>query len=128
MKKIKILISIFLAAIWILMSEFVRNEFVLKQFWITHYIKLGLEFPSKPINGFVWGVWSLLFAIVIYIISKKFTFLNTILFSWFVGFILMWLVIWNLGVLPFEILLFAVPLSILEVSVALIIMKIRVFD
>jgi hypothetical protein len=34
--------------------------------------------------------------------------------SWVTGFVLMWLVIWNLNVLPFSTLVYAVPLSLLE--------------
>ena len=71
----------------------------------------------------MWGVWSLVFAVAIFIVSKKFSLLQTFLLMWVIGFVLMWIVIGNLGVLPFGILLFAVPLSLLEVFVAVLIMK-----
>lgn len=58
--KTKVL-PIVLATIWISLSEFVRNEFLVKSYWIEHYQKLGFEFPAEPIKGAVWGVWSLLF-------------------------------------------------------------------
>lgn len=114
----KTLLSILLATIWISISEFVRNEFILKNYWVSHYESMGLVFPSEPINGAIWGLWSLLFAIAIYIISRKFSTLHTFLLAWFVGFILMWVVTGNMGVLPFKILLFAVPLSLLEAYLA----------
>jgi hypothetical protein len=79
---------------------------------------MGLIFPSEPINGAIWGIWSLCFAIGIYIISKKFSLMQTTFLSWFVGFVFMWLVVGNMGVLPFGILYFAVPLSILEAFIA----------
>jgi len=120
----KILLPILFATIWISISEFARNEFLIKSYWIKHYEGLGLVFPSEPINGAVWGIWSMLFAAAIFIISRKFSLIQTILLSWFVGFILMWLVIGNLGVLPDGILIIAVPLSFLEVLIAsLIIFK-----
>ena len=112
------ILPVLLATIWISISEFVRNEFIVKSYWTDHYQSLGLTFPSEPINGAVWGIWSLLFAIAIYIISKKFTLWQTTFLSWFVGFVLMWVVIGNLSVLPYGILVFAVPLSILEAFVA----------
>ena len=62
---------VLLATIWISISEFVRNEFLLKSYWTDHYQTLGLVFPSEPINGAVWGIWSLCFAIAIFIIAKK---------------------------------------------------------
>jgi hypothetical protein len=114
----KIVLPILLATIWISISEFVRNEFLLKSYWTDHYDSMGLVFPSEPINGAVWGIWSLCFAIGIYIISKRFSLLQTTFLSWFVGFVFMWLVVGNMGVLPFGILYFAIPLSILEAFLA----------
>ena len=56
--------------------------------------------------------------ILIYIFSKKFSLLQTTLLAWFIGFVFMWLIIGNLGVLPFGILPYAIPLSILEAYIA----------
>jgi len=123
MKIIKQFLSILIATIWISLSEFVRNEFLVKSFWIKHYQELGLTFPSEPVNGAIWGIWSLLFAMTIYIIAKKFTLIQTTLLSWFVGFVLMWVVIGNLGVLPYGLLIYAVPLSLLEALIATLIIK-----
>jgi hypothetical protein len=114
----RILLPILLATVWISISEFVRNEFVLKSYWTDHYEQLGLVFPSEPINGAVWGLWSLLFAIAIFILSKKFSLLQTTFLSWYVAFVFMWVVIGNMGVLPYGILPMAIPLSLLEVFVA----------
>lgn len=119
----KIILPILLATIWISISEFVRNTFLVHNYWTEHYQKLGLTFPEQPINGAVWGIWSLCFAIAIFIISKKFSLIQTTLLSWFIGFVLMWLVIGNMGVLPFGILVFAIPLSLLESFIASYIIK-----
>ena len=114
----KTLLPILLSAIWISISEFARNELIAKSYWINHYTSLGLTFPSEMINGAVWGLWSFLFAIAIYIISRRFSLLETTFLSWFVGFVLMWVVIWNLDVLPPALLLIALPLSLLEAFIA----------
>lgn len=119
----KTILPILIATIWISISEFVRNEFLLKTYWTDHYENMGLIFPSEPINGAIWGLWSLCFAISIYIIAKKFTLIQTTFIAWFVGFVFMWLVIGNLNVLPFGILPFAIPLSILEAFLASLIVK-----
>lgn len=117
---------VLLSTIWISISEFARNEFLLKQYWTEHYEGLGLVFPSAPVNGAVWGLWSLCFAIGIYIISRKFSLLQTTFLAWLVGFVMMWLVIGNMAVLPYGILPFAVPLSLLEAFVAsFIVRKVR---
>jgi hypothetical protein len=114
----KTVLPILLATIWISVSEFARNTFLLHDYWIDHYSNLGLIFPEEPINGAVWGIWSLCFAISIYIISRKFSLIQTTFLSWFVGFVFMWLVVGNMGVLPFGILAIAIPLSVLEAFLA----------
>lgn len=112
------ILSVLLATIWISISEFFRNEILLKSYWTTHYQNLGLVFPAEPVNGAVWGLWSLFLAIFIFLLSRRFSFRETIFLAWFSGFVLMWIVIGNLNVLPFGLLLYAVPLSLLEVFLA----------
>lgn len=119
----KTILPVLLATVWISLSEFVRNEFLFKQYWTEHYESLDLVFPSEPVNGAVWGIWSLFLAIAIFIVSKKFGLWQTIALMWFVGFVLMWLVVGNMGVLPYDILFYAVPLSILEVGIAVLIIR-----
>ncbi|MFN8166786.1 MAG: hypothetical protein U0X76_11640 [Bacteroidia bacterium] len=114
----KTILAILAAMGWISISEFVRNQFLLQSYWVNHYQSMGLAFPAASINGAMWGVWSLVFAIFIFIISKKFTLLETTFISWLAGFVMMWLVIGNLNVLPFGILPYAVPLSLLEAFLA----------
>lgn len=111
-------LAILVSTIWISASEFFRNELLFKNIWTDHYDNLGLLFPSEPINGFMWGLWSLLLAILIFVLSKKQTFQETVVIAWFFAFVLMWIVVGNLNVLPIGILLFAIPLSIIEVYIA----------
>ena len=117
-KTTRAVLSVAAAAIWISISEFFRNEVLLKSYWVEHYDNLGLVFPSEPVNGAVWGLWSLLFALLIFFISRKFKLLQTTIISWFAGFILMWVVAVNLAVLPYGILFAAIPLSLLEAYLA----------
>ena len=119
----KTILPVFLATAWISISEFARNQFIVSSYWTNHYKSLGLVFPSAPVNGAVWGLWSLLFAVAVFIIAKKFTLLQTTFLSWLLAFVMMWVAIGNLGVLPFGLLWIAVPLSILESFVASWIIK-----
>lgn len=114
----KRVLAVLAATVWISVSEFVRNQFLIQSHWVEHYRSKGLTFPAEPVNGAMWGIWSLVFAIVIYIISRRFSFLHTTILSWVIGFVMMWIVIGNLGVLPLGILPLAIPLSILEAAVA----------
>lgn len=114
----KTILPIVLATIWISLSEFFRNEFLLKHHWISHYEGMGLDFPDTPVNGAIWGIWSLLFALALFVLHKKFSIRDTILLGWLMAFVMMWVVTGNLDVLPFRILFVAIPLSILETFVA----------
>jgi hypothetical protein len=120
MKKVIALLS---ATVWIGISEFIRNQFLLKQLWIDHYKSLGLVFPLEPLNGAVWGIWSVMFAVLIFILAQKFSLIQTALISWFAAFVMMWVTIGNLMVLPVGILWYAVPLSLLESFLAAWIIK-----
>lgn len=105
-------------SIWVNVSEFFRNELLFKSYWTNHYQSLGLTFPSQPINGALWGMWGFVFAGMIYLLSRRFSLLNTVIIGWVMGFVLMWITLWNLSVLPIGLLVYAVPLSLLEVLVA----------
>jgi len=108
---------VLVAGIWINISEFARNELIVKADWVAHYRQLNLIFPSGPLNGLVWGIWGFSLAAVIRMLARKYTLLQTALLSWFTAFFMMWLAIGNLGVLPAGILWLAVPLSLLETAV-----------
>lgn len=119
----KTVVPVIVATIWITISEFLRNQVLLKYFWTGHYGRIGLIFPSEPVNVALWVLWSLLFAIAIFIMLKKFTVIQTALLSWFTGFVMMWVVTYNLGVLPTGIFYLAVPLSLLEALIAAVIIR-----
>jgi hypothetical protein len=111
-------LTILLSGIWVNASEFFRNEILLKNYWIGHFKSLGMTFPSEPRNGIVWVVWGFVFAAAIYSLSRSASLLRTTILGWLFGFVMMWLATWNLNVLPLAILLYAVPLSLLETFVA----------
>lgn len=107
-------LAVLLTGLWVNASEFLRNEIFLKHYWVGHYQSLGLVFPSEPVNGAVWVSWGFLFALVIHLLARRFSLVQTALVAWLAGFVLMWVVLWNLKVLPEGLLLFALPLSLLE--------------
>jgi len=111
------IVAVVLTGIWVNASEFFRNEILLKTYWIDHYQSLGMTFPSAPKNGMIWVAWGFLLAIAIYLISRRFNLIQTALISWLMAFVLMWVVTLNLNILPSAILIYAVPLSLLEVFI-----------
>lgn len=111
------------AGLWIALSEFVRNEFLFRDRWIDHYTSLGLQFKTLPINGFLWMVWSLLLAYILTRLLRRFSFTEAVFIAWLAAFVMMWVTVFNLQVLPLVLLIFAIPLSLLEVAIAGIIIK-----
>ena len=123
MKPYKIIGILLLATAWISVSEFVRNNLILQTNWNQYYEQLGLLFPSTTLNNIMWCVWSFCLALAIYIIQKRFNLLQTTLLTWLVAFVMMWITIGNLNVLPYSTLIFAIPLSLLEIFIAAYIIR-----
>ena len=119
----KIVLPILITGIWINGSETIRWIFLVKSYWVAHYQNMGLVFPDKPVNGIVWMIWGFLFAVVVFIISRKFNLWQTTFLSWLVAFVMLWIVLFNVAVLSIPILLFVVPLSLLETFVGALICK-----
>jgi hypothetical protein len=117
------IVTIVLTGIWINASEFFRNQVLLLGRWEDHFDSLGLTFPADPKNAAVWVGWGFVFAVVVYAISRRFDLATTTLLGWTTAFVMMWLVTWNLDVLPLGILWFAVPLSLFEAFVAALICR-----
>ncbi len=115
--------SVFASGLWINASEFFRNEVLVKGRWLDHYRTLGIVFPSAPVNGAVWMLWGFSFAALVCALTRKFGLMGGTFAAWFAGFALIWIVLWNLSVLPLGILPFAVPLSLFETFVAALICK-----
>lgn len=114
----RIIPAMLVAGICINLSEFLRNEWLFKHHWIAKYQSLGLEFPSAPVNGALWGLWGFVFAGCIVAVRRRATFWETFFLCWTMGFVLMWIAIGNLNVLPFALLPVALPWSLAEVAVA----------
>ena len=119
----KTILPILLAGIWINLSETVRWIFFVEPYWVEHYQNLNLTFPSEPVNGMIWLLWGFMFATAIFILSRKFTLIQTTLLAWFVAFVMLWVVIWNINILPVGFLWFVIPLSLFEVFIGALICK-----
>lgn len=119
----KTVLPILAAGIWINISETVRWELLIKSYWVEYYKSLNLVFPLELQNNLTWMCWGFLFAFVVFVLSKKFNLLQTTFISWLVVFIMLWVVLWNIDILPVELLWYNIPLSLLETFVAAVICK-----
>jgi hypothetical protein len=66
----------------------------------------------------MWVVWGFVFSACPVALRQKLSYMETRLVGWVMGFVLMWIVIGNLQVLPLRILPLAVPWSMVEVGLA----------
>jgi len=119
----KTILPILLTGIWINISETVRWLLLIESYWIEYYQNLNFVFPTGPVNAVIWMIWGFLFAVAIFVISKKFNLLQTTFLSWLVVFVMLWVVLWNIDILPAGILWIVVPLSLIETFVAAYICK-----
>jgi len=119
----KTIVPILITGIWINVSETVRWMLIIESYWIEKYQGLNLTFPNETINMFMWMIWGFFFATTIFILSKKYSLIQTTIFSWFVAFAMMWVIVWNIGVLPIEMLWYNIPLSLLEAFIGALICK-----
>lgn len=115
------LFAILAAGVWMNVSEFIRNELLIKHLWVNGFKEIGLSFPSNPINGAIWGGWTFIFVSILAWLTTKFDALKSTVISWVMGFVLLWIAMWNMGVMPRELLYWAVPWSLVEVYVAALI-------
>ena len=111
------LLAFLLCGIWVNLSETLRWELLIKAYWEDYYEAKGLIFPGEPANGFVWLTWGFIIAFVVFVLSRKFSLLQTTLLSWLALFVTLWIVLWNIDILPIKILPFVVPLSFIEVLI-----------
>ena len=119
MKIIKqIILPIFITGVWINISETIRWLPLIEPYWFEKYEHLGLVFPKEEINLVVWMVWGFVYATIIFVLSRKFTLVQTTVYSWVAVFVMTWMVLWNIGILPVKMLWYNVPLSILETLIA----------
>ncbi len=119
----KIILPILIAGVWINISETIRWELIIKSYWIKHYEGLNLVFPNEPVNWITWMIWGFLFAIIVFVLSKKFSLIETTILTWVVLFAMLWIVLWNIGMLPSGMLWYVVPLSLFEAFIAALICK-----
>ncbi|MDZ7698454.1 MAG: hypothetical protein U5R49_16520 [Deltaproteobacteria bacterium] len=123
MKMKKITLAVVISGIWITASEFVRNVVMFKSYWLNKYSALGHPFPSSPINNLLWVAWCFFLAGCTVYLVRKLSFVGAVLITWILGFVMMWIVMWNLSVLPTGLLPVAAPWSFVEVIVAVLIAR-----
>lgn len=82
--------QILLVSVWINISETLRWMLISKSHIDMHFKAANLVLPNEPINNFLWLIWGIIIAAMIFIISKKFNVLQTTFIMWITVFVLHW--------------------------------------
>lgn len=75
----KTILAIIAAGVWMNLNEFIRNELLLKDHWVSYFQNLGLSFPSTPINSAIWCLWTFIFCTALVLLTTKFSILKSTL-------------------------------------------------
>jgi hypothetical protein len=112
---LKAIWQIFLVSIWINIFETLRWMLFAKPEIDMHFKAANIVLPNEPINNLLWLIWGIIIAVMIFIVSKKFKVLQTTFIVWITVYVMNWIALWNMAVLPINILWLAVPLTFINV-------------
>ena len=113
--------QILLISLWINIFETLRWMLFAKPDIDIHFKAANLVLPNEPINNILWLIWGIIIAVMIFIISKKFKVLQTTFIVWIIVYVMHWIALWNMAVLPVNVLWLAVPLTFINVLVGALI-------
>lgn len=109
-----------IVAIWVATNELFRG-ILLTDVWFGHFESIGMTYPTEDIHSLIWSLVLLVLSGLIVFLSLNLSFLSSVFVIWLFFFLIGWAVTWVYGVLPLGILSIAIPWSIVEVVVAVMI-------
>lgn len=115
--------QILIVSLWINIFETLRWLLFAKPDIDMHFRTANLVLPNEPLNNILWLIWGIMLAVMIFIISKKYKVLQTTFIVWITVYVLHWIALWNMAVLPINILWLAVPLTFINVLIGVLICK-----
>lgn len=107
----KFILSTLALSVILLISEGVRNGYLLRHHWVEQFQSLGLVYPEELINNLWWGVWIVCIAVMMTFLSKKLSVLENASIVWLAMYPLAFIALWNYKVLAISVLPIAVPWS-----------------
>ena len=119
----KTILQILLVSLWVNIFETLRWMLFAKPDIDMHFKAANLVLPDEPVNNLLWLIWGIIIAVMIFIVSKKFKVLQTTFIVWITVYVMHWIALWNMAVLPINILWLAVPLTFINVLVGALISK-----
>jgi len=115
--------QVIILSIWINLAETIRWIAFAKPYFVKHTQNMNIEQPSGPLYLLIWFVWGILVALLIYIISQKFSYLRTTVIIWFSVFSGVWIMLINLRIVTIPILLVIAAFCFIEIFIGTLISK-----
>jgi hypothetical protein len=115
--------QVIILSIWINAAETIRWIVFAKPYFISHYQKMNIEPPSGPLYLIIWFVWGVLLALLIYIISRKFSLIETTIIIWLSVYSGIWIMLFNLSLVTFQILFAIAAFCFIEIFIGSLISK-----
>ena len=119
----KALWQVIILSIWINLAETIRWIAFAKPYFVSHYQNMNIEPPSGPLYLIIWFVWGILLALLIYIISQKFSYVKTTIIIWLSVYSGIWIMLFNLRLVTFPILLAIAAFCFIEIFIGTLISK-----
>jgi hypothetical protein len=114
---------VIIISIWINVAETIRWMVFAKPYFLSHTQKMNIEPPSGPLYLIIWLVWGVLLALFIYIISRKFSLIETTIIIWLSVYSGIWIMLFNLSLVTFPILVTIAAFCFIEIFFAALISK-----
>ena len=115
--------QVIILSIWINLAETIRWMAFSKPYFVSHAQNMNIEQPSGPLYLIIWFVWGILVALLIYIISQKFSFLKATFIIWFSVFSGVWIMLINLRIVTFPVLFVIAAFCFIEILIGTLISK-----
>jgi len=115
--------QITILSVWINVAETIRWIVFAKPYFVSHYQKMNIEPPSGLLYLIIWFVWGVLLALLVYIISRKFSLIETTIIVWLSVFSGIWIMLFNQSLVTFPILFAIAAFCFIEIFIAVLITK-----
>ena len=115
--------QVIILSIWINLAETIRWMAFTKPYFVSHYQNMNIEPPGGPLYLIIWFVWGVLLALLIYLISQKFSYVKTTFIIWLSVFSGIWIMLFNLRLVTLPVLLAIAAFCFIEIFIGTLISK-----
>ena len=113
--------QVIILSIWINLAETIRWMAFAKPYFVSHYQNMNIEPPGGPLYLIIWFVWGVLLALLIYLISQKFSYVKATFIIWLSVFSGIWIMLFNLRLVTLPVLLAIAAFCFIEIFIGTLI-------